>query len=115
MAQRERLICPSAALVDGGPGVRFELSEGGDAVPAFAVRFRGIVHAYVNECQHQATQLDWNLGDFFDSERLYLICATHGARYEPASGICVDGPCPGARLVSVAVREHDDAVFCLED
>lgn len=115
MAQGERLICASDALVDGGAGVRFEVRRGGGSLPAFAIRFRGSVHAYVNECRHQASELDWNPGEFFDAERLYLICATHGALYEPASGVCVDGPCCGASLAVVAVREHDGGVYCGED
>lgn len=112
MAQGERLICASAALADGAGGVRFEIARGGTTRPAFVVRFRGVLHAYVNECRHQATELDWNPGEFFDAERLYLICATHGALYEPASGLCIDGPCRGARLAPVAVRERDGAVYC---
>jgi nitrite reductase/ring-hydroxylating ferredoxin subunit len=115
VAERERVICASEALADGGPGVRFEVHRHGEPMQAFAVRFRGVVRAYINECQHQATELDWNPGDFFDAERLYLVCATHGARYEPASGVCVDGPCVGARLGTVAVRERDGSVYCAED
>ena len=112
MAQGERLICASAALCDGGSGVRFEIARAGATLPAFVVRFRGELHAYVNECQHQATELDWNPGEFFDAERIYLICATHGALYDPENGLCIDGPCRGARLTSVTVRERDGAVFC---
>jgi nitrite reductase/ring-hydroxylating ferredoxin subunit len=115
MARRERLICASGDVVDGGPGVRFEIAAGSGALPAFVIRFRGAVRAYVNECQHQATQLDWNPGEFFDSERLYLVCATHGALYDPSSGVCVAGPCAGARLATLAVHERDGAVYCVED
>jgi nitrite reductase/ring-hydroxylating ferredoxin subunit len=115
MARHERLICASDALADGGPGVRFEVHRAGEALPAFAVRFRGMVRAYVNECQHQATELDWNPGEFFDAERLYLICATHGACYDPTSGVCIAGPCAGARLAPVAIRERDGGIYCAEE
>jgi len=115
MAQGERLICPSDALADGGLGVRFEIERDGETLPAFAIRFRGVVRAYVNECRHQATELDWNPGEFFDAERLYLICATHGALYDPDSGLCVEGPCRGARLGNVAVVERDGAIYCSEE
>jgi nitrite reductase/ring-hydroxylating ferredoxin subunit len=115
VALRERLICSSAALVDGGAGVRFEVRRAGAALPAFVIRFGGTVHAYVNECRHQATELDWTPGEFFNAERLYLICATHGALYQPDTGWCVEGPCRGARLGTVTVRERDGGVYCNED
>ncbi|HEX8010816.1 MAG TPA: Rieske 2Fe-2S domain-containing protein [Casimicrobiaceae bacterium] len=115
MARRERLICRSDALLDGGAGVRFEIRRAGVTLPAFAIRFRGAVHAYLNECRHQATELDWNPGEFFDAGRLYLICATHGALYQPDTGWCVDGPCRGARLGAVTVFERDGGIYCSED
>jgi nitrite reductase/ring-hydroxylating ferredoxin subunit len=115
MAQNERLICPSEALADSGIGVRFEIDRGGERLPAFAVRFHGVVHAYVNECRHQCTELDWNPGEFFDAGGLYLICATHGALYEPESGLCIDGPCRGARLGNVPVIERDGAIYRSEE
>lgn len=115
MAQGERLICASDALRDGGAGVRFAVHRGGAALPAFAVRYRGAVRAYINECRHQETELDWNPGDFFDAERLYLICATHGAIYAPDTGCCVAGPCRGEELAPVAVCERDGGVYCIED
>jgi nitrite reductase/ring-hydroxylating ferredoxin subunit len=115
MALAPRLICASEALADGERGVRFEVGLDTLARPAFAVRFRGRIYAYLNECRHQATELDWNHGEFFDATRLYLICASHGAVYEPESGRCVLGPCRGARLQSVAVIERDGKIFCNED
>jgi nitrite reductase/ring-hydroxylating ferredoxin subunit len=115
VARRERLICASEALADGGLGVRFEVHRPGGTLPAFAIRFRGAVYAYINECRHQATELDWNPGDFFDPERLYLVCATHGACYDPASGVCVAGPCAGARLAAVAIREREGGIYCAEE
>ena len=115
MAQGERLICASDALADGGMGVRFEVHRAGESLPAFVVRHRGRVYAYVNECRHQASELDWNPGEFFDVDRLYLICATHGASYEPQTGLCIAGPCRGASLAPVRVHERNGNVFCSED
>lgn len=114
MAVPERLICASAKLVDGGDGVRFRVARQGGSLPAFVVRWRARLFAYINECQHQSTELDWNAGDFFDESKLYLMCATHGALYEPDSGLCVAGPCHGARLAVVEVCERDGSVFCAE-
>jgi nitrite reductase/ring-hydroxylating ferredoxin subunit len=115
MAGHERVICASADLEHGGPGVRFEASREGAKVAAFVVRFRDHVRAYVNECRHQGTELDWTPGDFFDEGKLYLICASHGAAYDPDSGRCVAGPCRGSSLAPVSVAERDGNVVCTED
>jgi nitrite reductase/ring-hydroxylating ferredoxin subunit len=115
MAGRERLICAGADLVDGGIGVRFEVTHHGETLPAFVVRWRAVPYAYVNECMHQATELDWNAGDFFDESKLYLMCATHGAMYEPDSGLCVSGPCRGARLSAIHIVERDGSIVCAAD
>lgn len=58
-------------------------------------------------------ELDLKEGRFFDLSGDYLICATHGAMYEPADGRCIAGPCHGASLTALHVVEHADAVFWL--
>lgn len=115
MARRERLICASTDLTNGALGVRFDMEVRGQPAQAFVVRFRDRVHAYLNECRHRATELDWTPGDFFDEAKLYLICASHGAAYDPASGVCVAGPCKGLRLTPVVVEERNGNVICIEE
>ena len=104
-------ICPSEALRDGGPGVRFTYSVGAVERSAFVVRYTGRVYAYVNACAHRQVELDWAEGEFFDAEGAHLICATHGARYHPATGACVAGPCAGRGLQSVPVHERNGIVY----
>lgn len=74
---------------------------------AFAIRFEGRVHAYLNRCRHQPAEMDWQPGRFFDASGRYLICSLHGATYEPSNGLCVAGPCTGARLTPLLVEEHE--------
>jgi nitrite reductase/ring-hydroxylating ferredoxin subunit len=95
MAVRERLICASADLVEGGDGVRFQVTRQGGSLPAFVVRWHARPFAYINECQHQATELDWNAGDFFDESKLYLMCATHGALMSPTADFASRGHAMG--------------------
>lgn len=104
-------ICVSNQLQEGGRGVRFLVEHNGNIGPAFAVRHAGRVRAYLNRCAHKLVELDWQEGEFFDAERRYLVCAWHGALYEPASGRCVGGPCRGARLEAILVTEVDEAVW----
>ena len=104
-------VCASNELQEGGRGARFLVEYNGRVGPAFAVRHAGRVVAYLNRCAHKLVELDWQEGEFFDAEQRYLVCATHGALYDPASGVCVDGPCRGAALTAVPVREADGAVW----
>jgi len=114
MAGSQRLICQSADLAEGGKGVRFSVSRHGEELPAFAVRYRGVVRAFLNRCGHVPVELDWVEGEFFDLSGLYLVCATHGASYLPDSGRCAYGPCNGRGLRALEVAETDGGVYLLE-
>lgn len=106
----QRLICNSEDLLEKGKGIRFGLPELGERVNAFVIRFKGKPYAYINQCAHLPVELDWNEGDFFSREQDYLICATHGAQYEPHTGYCVLGPCQGKRLRPIVVNEQNGLV-----
>lgn len=108
-------ICPSSMLEDGGKGVRFPVTAGGEDSTAFVIRYGNSVYAYLNRCVHVPIELDWNEGDFFESSGLYLMCSTHGALYAPETGRCAGGPCRGGRLHSIAVYEKDNQVFWTPD
>ena len=110
MADGERVICASAALGEGGTGVRFALEPGAAEGKGFVVRYHGTPRAYVNRCPHAGTELDWQPGEFFEEAGLYLICSTHGALFDPASGLCIAGPCRDSSLERVRVEEHDGQV-----
>ncbi len=106
MPEAIRIICSSEELQERGSGIRFELPELGERVTGFVVRYNGQPEAYVNRCAHVPVELDWNEGDFFDVSQDYLICATHGAHYQPETGYCVMGPCKGKHLQKIAVQER---------
>ena len=105
------MIGRASDLADGGPGIRFTVTCADGELPAFAIRYRGIVHAYLNVCAHQELELDWIPGAFFDAAETMLVCAAHGAHYEPDTGRCVAGPCIGAGLVNLPVRERADGTI----
>ena len=56
----------------------------------------------------------YEIGQFFDLDRRLLLCATHGAVYDPRSGACRGGPCRGGGLEPLPVCETEDAVWLLE-
>jgi nitrite reductase/ring-hydroxylating ferredoxin subunit len=41
----------------------------------------------------------------------YLMCANHGATFEPATGECIWGPCVGAALQSVPLQIEAEKIF----
>ena len=106
-------ILPDARRLREGDGARFTVTLDGVARDAFVVRYRGRTHAYVNSCRHQSLQLDFGDAHFFDDAYDALVCCHHGARYRPDTGECVEGPCLGGRLTSLAVEERDGALWCV--
>ena len=114
-AEAGLFVCDADQLVDGGRGIRFPVLVYGQPGTGFVVRFAGKPYAYLNRCAHVPIELDWKEGDFFESSGLYLMCATHGAVYEPESGRCAGGPCRGGRLLPIGVVEQDGKIFWQPD
>ena len=108
-------ICDSESLDEGGKGIRFPVTVDGDDLTAFVVRYGLEPRAYLNRCAHLPMELDWTEGEFFESSGLYLMCATHGALYEPDTGHCAGGPCRGGRLHAIQVVERDNQIFWQPD
>lgn len=103
----------SAATGDIPPGAsaKFPLFWRGRRVEAFVVNLEGRFYAYVNHCIHAGTPLDWWPNEFFTEDGQLLICATHGALYQPDTGRCAGGPCGGGGLYVLAVRVADGRVI----
>ena len=97
-------LCPSADLVDGGRAFGFDVLYAGQSSRAFAIRYQGQVHAYLNRCSHIPVEMDYQDGQLFDDSGRWLLCSTHGAAYEPDSGACSSGPCRGG-VVKIALSE----------
>lgn len=104
-------LCPSDALEEGGKAHVFDLLEYGRPVRGFVLRFDGQVVGYLNRCAHVPTELDWREGEFLDGPREWIICSTHGATYNPRTGLCVAGPCAGRSLKPLQVEERGGRVY----
>ena len=103
-------LCASAELEESGRAHVFDVQLWGRPARAFALRFEGRVVAYMNRCAHVPTEMDWRPGEFLDDQRHFIVCAMHGAVYEPTTGQCIAGPCAGQRLMAVQVAERDGQV-----
>ena len=102
-------LCLSSDLAEGGRAVPFDVVFVGQTCRAFAIRFEGLPHAYLNRCTHVAMEMDFQQDQFFDASGRWLLCATHGAEYAPDTGECAGGPCRGG-LVKIELSEADGVV-----
>ena len=103
-------ICNSQGLVDGGQAIAFDVVYAGQTCRAFAVRFNGVAHAYLNRCTHVAMELDWQPNRVFDASGQWLVCASHGATYLPDTGQCAGGPCRSG-LVKIQLIDDGRVVY----
>jgi len=104
-------LCTSGELLERGQAVVFDVMLWRAPARAFALRFDGRVVAYMNRCAHVPSEMDWQVGQFLDMDKRWIICSVHGATYEPADGQCVGGPCGRGRLMTITTEERDGAVY----
>jgi len=110
------LQVPPAAVARVGeihPGKtkKFFLQIAEREVECFIVNFEGQLFAYVNRCRHVPMTMDWVENQFLTEDGRYILCATHGAAYEPQSGECVFGPPCGKFLDRVPLTVEDGQVI----
>ena len=105
------VLCPSVELIERGDAHVFDVLHFREPARAFVLRFDGRLVAYLNRCLHVPTEMDWQYGQFLDSDKQYILCATHGAAYEPLTGRCAGGPCGRGKLTAMDVEERDGQVY----
>jgi len=87
------------------PGARgFSVRGGGGTIDIVVVRRDGRYHGYINACPHIGTPLEFLPDRFLTRDGTEILCSTHGARFEIATGLCVAGPCKGRSLAQVTVH-----------
>lgn len=108
--RRGKLVAQLGELFHGTTK-KFRLRCGGATIEGLLLNYEGEVFAYVNRCCHVPLSMDWVENQFFTEDKRYLICANHGATYEPKTGECIWGPCFGAFLRSVPLEIKAGKVF----
>jgi nitrite reductase/ring-hydroxylating ferredoxin subunit len=94
-----------------GTSKKFIMRRGGRDFEALLVNYEGNHFAYVNRCPHTGITLDWLNNQFFSSDNRYIMCATHGAVFEPPSGECIWGPCVGLSLQHLPIEIDDGQIY----
>ncbi len=60
---------------------------------------------------HEHIPLETFPNHFLTDDKKHLLCSGHGARFLPATGECVSGPCFGKSLTRLAIEERDGALY----
>lgn len=100
------LLCHLDDLPQGTAKGFDPLRQGRDSV--FVVRQGETLHAYRDVCPHYGdTTLPWRKDGYLDRSGEHVVCASHGARFEIATGLCISGPCKGQSLTGIHVEVTD--------
>jgi len=103
------MLCTLAELeATGARGLTFR--DDGKLFMMFVVRTPAGAAAYVNSCPHLGTPLNFLEHRFLTADKTRLQCATHGAQFEPETGLCLQGPCLGAHLKPVPIVIEGESV-----
>lgn len=90
--------------------VKFRFRRDGIKRDGFAALFAGQVIVYENICRHLPITIDYADNRFFTGDGKEIICQTHGAIYEPLTGLCTRGPCEGASLFKIAFEVREGVI-----
>jgi len=103
-------VIAAAELADG---VAREFAVGDEVWPikGFVLRSNDRLFAWLNRCPHAGHALNLDLDDFYTPDGDYLRCMSHGALFEPDTGLCVAGPCLNKTLTSLMCREEGGRVL----
>ena len=99
----ERVICRLDDVeVSGARG--FTIGTGDWPLRGFIVRVNGEVHGFINHCPHAGHPLNLRPHQFLTPDSALIVCSSHGALFEKATGLCVAGPCAGHYLRAVPLK-----------
>ncbi|MCD6024698.1 MAG: Rieske (2Fe-2S) region [Fibrobacteria bacterium] len=95
-----RLRVPDVLSLQQGETRVFQYPTAYGDMQGFVIRHNGELRAYENKCRHWPIPLDYGDGDFYFASADRIVCKTHGAMYDPATGECDSGPCAGQSLTA---------------
>ena len=107
MPEAEQPVAVYVAKVDElepGATKKFLFLVDGLETECFLVNYEGEYFAYINRCSHVPMTMDWIENQFMTEDGRYILCATHGAAFEPATGECIFGPPCGKFLVPITLN-----------
>lgn len=104
------VLCALSELDELGTKA-FAVGAGPWPLRGFLVRKGDEVFAYLNRCPHAGHPLNLRPDEFLTPERTHIVCNSHGAVFEIASGVCLAGPCVGEHLQRLPIRIEGEYVM----
>ncbi len=114
MIDVERVICRVEDVADKGSRA-FTIGRGDWPLRGLLVSAGPKILGYVNHCPHAGHPLDLVPGRFLSAGGSLILCSSHGALFEKASGYCVAGPCAGKALTPVPLRIDSGFVMLADE
>src|SRR5882724_10672795 len=99
----ERVVCRLTDIDEHGARA-FTIGTGDWPLRGFVVRAGAEVRGYVNHCPHAGHPLNLRPHRFLTADFTLIVCSSHGALFEKATGFCVAGPCAGRYLRAVELK-----------
>jgi nitrite reductase/ring-hydroxylating ferredoxin subunit len=99
----ERVVC-RLTEIDAHGARAFTLGGGDWPLRGFVLRVGAGVRGYVNRCPHAGHPLNLLPDRFLTPDGALILCCSHGALFEKASGYCVAGPCAGRTLTPIPLE-----------
>ena len=106
MAQHAMRLCHLSELPDGGARGFDPQRSGQDSV--LVLRRGSQLRAYVDACPHHGTPMAWRKDAYLNAAGDRIVCAAHGALFDPDTGACTLGPCLGQALTPLALQVDAD-------
>ncbi|MET0293243.1 MAG: Rieske 2Fe-2S domain-containing protein [Steroidobacteraceae bacterium] len=103
LAPAGTVLCALAEIPDGDTK-GFRLGDGDWPLRGLLVRNGEAVQGFVNRCPHAGHQLSFRPDKFLTPDKTLILCQSHGALFDKATGRCVGGPCVGEALTPVPVE-----------
>lgn len=111
MRQDGPVIVARVGEIEPGQTKTFILLVEGREIECFLVNYSGQLFAYINRCRHVPMTMDWIENQFLTEDGRYILCATHGAAYEPETGECIFGPPCGKMLIRVPLTTEGGQII----
>ena len=107
-------LCALAEIADpGSRGFTFRVED--RLFAGFVVLSGGRLHGYIDRCPHAGMPLAMTPDRFLTRDGDLILCASHGALFRIADGLCLGGPCAGRALSPWPVRLDGDDVVVDQD